>query len=91
MSAAEPLACPRCGVVCDDATFVHAGDFTPAAGDVSVCLYCCAVNIFTGRGVETRAATLAELESIIANEAVVLGIGRAIVTASAAAHFGGAT
>lgn len=51
--------CPTCGNVNDAATCVE-GEHSPSPGDVSVCLYCAAILIFTDE-LETRLPTEREM------------------------------
>lgn len=37
--------CPSCGKLTDTATAVE-GDYTPSDGDISLCIYCGAINQF---------------------------------------------
>lgn len=39
-------------------------DAPPRAGDIGVCLYCRAVGVFTGDGVEQRPPTMPELDAL---------------------------
>ena len=42
-----PRRCPHCGTVNDGHTAVDGSSACPQAGDVSICLYCSGVAIFT--------------------------------------------
>jgi hypothetical protein len=64
----QPHACLSCGAANDAATGINA--YVPSAGDVSICLYCAALAVFTGEGLAIRAATPAELEEIQADAGV---------------------
>lgn len=76
MDAVKATPCPACGYVVDDATAlttqdgesascVHEGGPTPDAGDISICLRCSWITIFTGNELETRPMT--EAESVLIN------------------------
>lgn len=73
MSAAS-LNCWACGHLTDDATCVSDAKATPADGDIGVCLYCRAVQVFTGDGFEHRAPTLTELDRIDSDPRVPVGM-----------------
>lgn len=61
--------CAVCGADLNDATCLSS-TAAPAAGDVSVCLYCGNVAVFTGDGVALRQATAAELGELLAEPEV---------------------
>lgn len=69
----EPSAdlCPQCGHVNDAATHLNAEPMTPAAGDVSICLYCSAVCVFTGEGYAVRLPTAAELAEFMSTQQII--------------------
>lgn len=60
-----PRYCPACGTLIDGHTEVHLEDVCPAPGDVSVCVYCCAVSVFTETSLRTP--DLKELDEILAD------------------------
>ena len=41
-------ACPSCGKVLDAARSITKKRLTPQPGDISICLYCRAINVFEG-------------------------------------------
>lgn len=57
--------CPNCRTVVDGATAVDGSEAFPSPGDVTVCVYCAAVLIFTATGL--RLPTFAELEKLAEN------------------------
>jgi hypothetical protein len=59
--------CWQCGADNDRAAVYDMTEATPSAGDASVCLYCRAVGIFTGNGLETRAPDFAEHAALLAD------------------------
>lgn len=62
--------CVACGHSVEAATMLGSGGDLPNDGDVSVCLYCGHVAIFTGQGVEIREPTDEEREYIESNAEV---------------------
>jgi hypothetical protein len=50
-------ACWDCGIELTGADGVGGTDHPPAPGDVSLCIYCEALSIFTGKGLEMRKPT----------------------------------
>lgn len=60
--------CPDCGAVIEMATAVD--ESVPAAGDVSICLACRSLGVFTGNGLEVRRPTADELDMYLANPEV---------------------
>lgn len=56
--------CFRCGRHLDASTATTRRGGPPHEGDVSICFYCAAPAIFTGRGVEIRRPTARELLEI---------------------------
>lgn len=72
----RPRRCPGCRAVVDAATAIDGSDAVPSAGDVTVCLYCARVLIFTIDGL--RFPTLPELEQLAENEDLVRAV--AVVT-----------
>lgn len=67
-TAAVP-ACPYCGAELTGAIAMTPRIY-PRDGDVSVCLHCAAVGVFTGRGYLVRRPTRDELRDIIAEPEV---------------------
>jgi hypothetical protein len=67
--------CPHCGNESDDYTVVR-GAQAPSAGDVSVCLYCSCVSVFTGEGLVKRKPTAEELPVFMADSAVQEALAR---------------
>jgi hypothetical protein len=55
--------CPSCGKGLDGYASVMVGERAPQPGDVTVCVYCCAVLQHT----ETKTLELADLESLPAS------------------------
>jgi hypothetical protein len=55
--------CPVCGRTMDAATDVLSRDNVPEAGDLSVCLYCCTVLVFTPE-LKLRLAGGADFDSL---------------------------
>lgn len=54
--------CPACGRWNDHAAMVNQQQpVMPNAGDLSVCIGCAAINVFTGYGLEVRSPTTDEL------------------------------
>ena len=61
-----PSSCPRCGRVQDAHT--HAtGEKTPRPGDVVICFYCLAVNVY-GAELRMRTPTGDEMDELRASE-----------------------
>jgi hypothetical protein len=60
------LSCERCGADLDDATAADGSDDTPGPGDVSACLYCGNLTVFTGVGLARRQPSADELTELIA-------------------------
>lgn len=56
--------CPHCERELDAASAMDGGPQRPEAGDLSVCLYCAGVSVFTGEGLIKRLPTKAELAEI---------------------------
>ena len=69
MSAAEGSRCLTCNARIETASDLF-GDEKVKAGDVSICLYCGAVAIFTGPGIGLRDPTNEELVEILADPRV---------------------
>jgi hypothetical protein len=65
----RPRRCPGCSAVVDAATAVDGSNALPSIGDVTVCVYCSRVLIFTADGL--RFPTLDELEQLAENEELV--------------------
>lgn len=73
--------CWSCGAPTDAASSVDLDDDAqPGAGDVSVCMYCGAIAIFTGHGVDKRQPTAKEHDEAMADPRVERAVG-AILTA----------
>lgn len=47
MTANQRARCPRCAGRADGATDAFRKDATPSPGDVAICAYCCAINMYT--------------------------------------------
>jgi hypothetical protein len=56
--------CPSCGKVLDAARSITQRRLTPQPGDISICLYCRAINIFEGNSL--RSANAEEREAALA-------------------------
>lgn len=61
-----PTTCPSCGAAVDASTEINdptapIGTAAPPANSVAICFYCTTINIYTGVGIEQRAATADEL------------------------------
>lgn len=56
--------CLRCKAALPCATSLTELGARPSAGDVSICLYCGNIAVFTGRGVELRTPTFDELAEL---------------------------
>ncbi len=61
-----PSSCPSCGAKLDAATQTLRGRERPKAGDVSICLYCAAVNQY-GDDLQLVAVTGDELTLVLAD------------------------
>jgi hypothetical protein len=68
----QPRTCPVCRAVVDGATAVDGSDAQPAAGDITVCVYCARVLVFTEDGL--RQPTMDELEDLAGNEELVRAV-----------------
>jgi hypothetical protein len=69
------MTCPDCRKRNDDATCMDptsGAKFAPTEGDVSLCFYCGAVNLFTGVGLNVRSATPAERDRLLRSPDVIL-------------------
>lgn len=65
------IECPSCGNVLDGATEVHGSDASPPGeGDLSICVYCSALSVFTGIGLDKRKPTKDELRTALSDERV---------------------
>jgi len=62
----KPTKCPACGYEIDGATGVEKGT-TPRPGDISLCVYCGAISIYT-RGMGIRSATAFEESRLLASK-----------------------
>jgi hypothetical protein len=60
-------ACPTCGRVNDATTRAAAGRPDPRRGDVSVCLYCAGVAIFTGHALDVRPLEPGETHAVLSD------------------------
>lgn len=69
--------CPACSAVVDAATAMDGSDASPAPGDVTVCLYCARVLIFTADGL--RLPTFEEIEQLAGNEDLVRAVAIATI------------
>lgn len=56
------LRCPKCNHELDDATCVNNTNARPAHGDLSVCIYCGAANVFQENPPALRALTPEEIQ-----------------------------
>jgi hypothetical protein len=72
----NPRTCWCCGAAIDDQTAAGPGRQTPEPGDVSVCLYCAAVGIFTEDSV--RPPTDVEATELL-NDPEVVSVRTAII------------
>lgn len=64
----SPLHCRTCGSKVDDFTPVGDDDAVPEAGNVSVCLYCGTLSIYTGEGLNLRMPTPEEMAEMAEDE-----------------------
>lgn len=62
--------CLNCGVNNDDASSAEFDDAVPVEGNVSICFSCTAIAVFTGHGLEIRAATPEEFAEIMQDAGV---------------------
>jgi hypothetical protein len=62
--------CPRCAKQLDDASAADGSDDMPGPGDVSLCLYCGHLSVFTGQGIERREVTNTERSELLAQPEV---------------------
>jgi DNA-directed RNA polymerase subunit RPC12/RpoP len=63
------IACLTCGQDIPEASAIE-GASSPSKGDVSVCLYCGAVAMFTGKGNEVRYPHPTELAEVLSDPTV---------------------
>ena len=68
MHRRSEFTCPSCGAKVDGHTAVGHEDVDPDPGDVSICLYCSGISIYTPLGL--REVTDEEWHSIMAQEDV---------------------
>lgn len=62
-----PSSCPRCGRVEDAHTSATGGKRPPGPGDVAICFYCLAVNVYAD-DLGLRTPTGAEMDELRASE-----------------------
>lgn len=70
-----PGTCPFCRAEFTHATAMQAGDAAPRDGDLGVCLRCAKVVAYTGRGLELRLPTPAEVSYAVRDERLAALIG----------------
>ena len=61
-------SCPHCSTVCDAATALTPGT-QPDAGDISICLYCCGLALFTEE-MDLRLPDAQELEALLTDATI---------------------
>lgn len=66
----DATGCWDCGVVLTATAATDDEERPPDAGAVSLCVYCEAVGVFTGKGLESRKPTDEELAEILADPEV---------------------
>ena len=66
--------CPYCNAHNPSYTEMSSGRHQPSKGDVSICLMCSGVALFTGDGVLTRRPTFEEKHSLLGRPDVIGGI-----------------
>lgn len=60
-SRVKSSECPSCHRTLDAATFPFTGKGKPTAGDYTLCIYCCALAVFTKQG-KLRQPTYEEMK-----------------------------
>lgn len=80
------LRCPKCNHALDDATCVNNPNARPTHGDLSVCIYCGAANVFQDNPPSLRTLTVDDIQALNAEERELLS--RAITLTALAKAMG---
>lgn len=73
----RPRCCPACQTVVDGAMAMDGSQALPSPGDVTVCVYCARVLIFTADGL--RLPTFDEIEKLAEDENLVRAVAIATI------------
>ena len=71
----DPFQCLSCHAQLDTATEVTGQDVRPDEGDMSLCIKCGAIAVFTGHGNQLREATVMEMRKFLGDRRVQIARG----------------